>query len=373
SVYSTQISVGGKPIGQIETKAPQRAQLSKDEQALIDAVAVRVALAVDNARLFQQTQMALGESQRLYEMARTVSSAAELNIEAVYALITEQLSYYENLDSLAILLADPFPSHLAPNVVVAHLWSRIGSISAWEAGQRVPLLQQGLSAQFELAPRSPMLIQAHELGDLEGSDQILAYLLRTLNAETLYLMPLVTGAKWFGVLVCSSQTPRAFTENYMSFASAVGDQLAIAVENRRLLEEVQKEARRALALADAGQLASRISADFESDVNRLFRAVSDPGDFDRWWFGVLDTDGQSLRQVAALSPQESGDTPFMPQRMNLKRDRNAITESVLIRQVVLVNERVHPTFGKLSAQEHIVYGKHLAVPVMTSNEVVIGA
>lgn len=373
SVYSTQISVGGKPIGQIETKAPQRAQLSKDEQALIDAVAVRVALAVDNARLFQQTQMALGESQRLYEMARTVSSAAELNIEAVYALITEQLSYYENLDSLAILLADPFPSHLAPNVVVAHLWSRIGSISAWEAGQRVPLLQQGLSAQFELAPRSPMLIQAHELGDLEGSDQILAYLLRTLNAETLYLMPLVTGAKWFGVLVCSSQTPRAFTENYMSFASAVGDQLAIAVENRRLLEEVQKEARRALALADAGQLASRISADFESDVNRLFRAVSDPGDFDRWWFGVLDTDGQSLRQVAAFSPQESGDTPFMPQRMNLKRDRNAITESVLIRQVVLVNERVHPTFGKLSAQEHIVYGKHLAVPVMTSNEVVIGA
>lgn len=373
SVYSTQISVGGKPIGQIETKAPQRAQLSKDEQALIDAVAVRVALAVDNARLFQQTQMALGESQRLYEMARTVSSAAELNIEAVYALITEQLSYYENLDSLAILLADPFPSHLAPNVVVAHLWSRIGSISAWEAGQRVPLLQQGLSAQFELAPRSPMLIHAHELTDLEGNDQILGYLLRTLNAETLYLMPLVTGAKWFGVLVCSSQTPRAFTENYMSFASAVGDQLAIAVENRRLLEEVQKEARRALALADAGQLASRISADFESDVNRLFRAVSDPGDFDRWWFGVLDTDGQSLRQVAAFSPQESGDTPFMPQRMNLKRDRNAITESVLIRQVILVNERVHPTFGKLSAQEHIVYGKHLAVPVMTSNEVVIGA
>ncbi|MBI5930449.1 MAG: GAF domain-containing protein [Chloroflexi bacterium] len=374
SAYSVQISVGGKAVGQIETKAPERAQLSKDEQALVDAVANRVALAVDNARLFQQTQMALGESQRLYEMARTVSSAAELNIEAVYALINEQLGYYENLDGLAILLADPFPSHLAPNVVVAHLWMRMGSVSSWEVGQRLPLLQQGLSAHFEIAPRSPMSVHASELSEKpEDSNQVLPYLMRTFDAETLYLMPLVTGAKWFGVLVCSSQAPNAFTESYMSFTSAVGDQLAIAVENRRLLEEVQKEARRALALADAGQLASRISTDFEDDVNRLFRAVSEPGDFDRWWFGVLDFDGQSLRQVAAFSPQESNEAPYMAQRLNLKRDRNAITESVLIRQVVLVNERVHPTFGKLSAQEHIVYGKHLALPVMTSNEVVIGA
>ncbi len=74
---------------------------------LVSAVAERVALAVENARLFEQTQRALAETERLYETARTISSAPDL--EAVYRLVTEQISTISNVDNIEILMSGPDP------------------------------------------------------------------------------------------------------------------------------------------------------------------------------------------------------------------------------------------------------------------------
>ncbi|MCB9438480.1 MAG: GAF domain-containing protein [Anaerolineales bacterium] len=361
--FSAAIEIGGNQIGEINTAITE--ELTSEKVALIQAIANRVALAIDNARLVQETQGALAEAQRLYEMARTVNSVAELDIQGIYNPIIDQLVFEPHLEQVAILLAAPIPSYLASHLEVVHMWQRHVTTHGWSEGDQLNLLQQGLVERLEVAPRSPIVVQNRATLQSVDAPPALHAIMDTLGAETVLLVPMMTGSRWFGLMVCASSQPNAFSENFINFAGAVADQMTIAVDNRRLFNEVQDEARRALALAEAGQLVSQISGDLESGLSRLFRVISGPAEFDRWWFGLVETGGQRLRQVAAATP-----TTAFPQTIDLTADHNTLTESVLLRQVMLVNEfdQEHPILGKISPEYRLTYGKHLAVPVMVGDD-----
>jgi GAF domain-containing protein len=68
------IELRGQPIGQIvlEDDRPQR-ELSEDERSIVQEVAQRMSLALDSARLFEQTQAALGEARRLAQREQLVN------------------------------------------------------------------------------------------------------------------------------------------------------------------------------------------------------------------------------------------------------------------------------------------------------------
>lgn len=365
--YAAPIEVAGNEIGQIETMLPM--PLTGDEEALVDAVASRVALALDNARLVQETQIALTESQRLYEMSRTVNSAAELDIYGVYSLITEQLVFEKHLDRVAILLAEPVPSYYTAHLTVAHLWSRSVMQFQWKPGQQLDLLQHGLSRHFAEAPRQPVLIR-RSVENTSAKGQVFQEMFGLLDAESLLLIPLVAGTRWFGLLICGSTQAQAFSQNFINFTNAVADQLTIGIDNRRLIAEVGDEARRALALAEAGQLVSQIGANLESGTSRLFRAVSGSGEFDRWWFGLLELNGYELKRVAASTAGVDA-----PDIIDMRLERNALTEAILLRQLIVVNDfsQEHSVLGEIGETDRLRYAKHLAVPVMVGGEQLLGA
>ena len=79
-----------------------------------------------------------------------------------------------------------------------------------------------------------------------------------------------------------AEKPRAFDEQYVRFTRAVTDQVAIAVENRMLFDEARIEAQRALALAEVGQLANQVGANFEQNISMVFERVSETAGYDRW-------------------------------------------------------------------------------------------
>ncbi len=68
------IELRGQPIGQIvvEDDRPQR-QLSAEDRQLVQEVVERMALALESARLFEQTQAALSEAQRLAQRERLIN------------------------------------------------------------------------------------------------------------------------------------------------------------------------------------------------------------------------------------------------------------------------------------------------------------
>lgn len=89
------IELRGQPIGQVilEDDQPQR-QLSTDEQELVREVVQRMALALESARLFEQTQSALGEARRLAQRERLINR------------ITSQLRNAVTVDEVLRIAAD---------------------------------------------------------------------------------------------------------------------------------------------------------------------------------------------------------------------------------------------------------------------------
>ncbi len=71
---SIPISLRDEIIGEFSLSAPEgSARWGEDELALVDAVVAQVALAVENARLLEETQVALGEANRLARRERIIS------------------------------------------------------------------------------------------------------------------------------------------------------------------------------------------------------------------------------------------------------------------------------------------------------------
>jgi GAF domain-containing protein len=69
------IIIRGEVIGTLNATPPKGLAFSEGDQAIIRAVADRVALAIENARLFQETQVVLSETEILYELSRKLSES----------------------------------------------------------------------------------------------------------------------------------------------------------------------------------------------------------------------------------------------------------------------------------------------------------
>lgn len=351
------IQVRGETIGTLIAALDQDTDISADDQVLIEAVAERVALAIENARLFEQTQRALAETERLYETSRAVTSTPDL--ETIYGLVVEQLNTVSYVDRIELLLSGPDPV-LAQYLESVYTWNR--QSPADPLPDRVRLAPPDPLEEPTLPSDRPMLI-SRVSRDLPANHP-LSGRLKAHHARSAVLVPLNAGGRWFGMLVCSSQRTGAFDMAYVNFASALSDQLAITIENRRLFDEAQSEARRARALAEAGQLASQIGGDYETGLHNLFQAVAGPGHYNRWWFGLLTDNGTALRQVTASHPD-------LPDLIQMQEGRNALAEAARIEEIVLVNDPAdHPVVADMSADEVNLWGKYIAMPVKIGAEMV---
>ncbi|NLX09432.1 MAG: GAF domain-containing protein [Chloroflexi bacterium] len=352
------IQVRGATIGTLVAAGPGVESLTDEDRALFDAVAERVALAVENARLFQQTQRALAETERLYETARIVSSATDLN--AIYGMVAEQLGAAGVADHIQILLSGPDPA-LMQYLENVYAWSRQQPDTSGAAThERLTVTPLDLSETAVLPVDGPYLY-ANARRELARSHPLYGHLLRQ-DAHSALLVPIAAGGQWYGLLLCSSQRPGGYEASFTTFASALADQLAIAIENRRLFEEAQAEARRARALAEAGQLASQIGGDYEAGLRHLFQAVAGPGHYDRWWFGLIAPGGASLECAAASDHA-------LPLTIDIARDHHALAEAARIGEIVLVNDPFdHPAIETHDRALLEQWGKHIVTPVRIGSE-----
>src|SRR5262249_55038015 len=150
--------------------------------------------------------------------------------------------------------------------------------------------------------------------------------------------------QWFGVLVCESEQPDAFDEQYIRFVFALTSQIAVAVENRMLFNEAQMEAQRALALAEVGQLATRIGVEFERNLTEVFARVAAPANYDRWMLALISEENPDrLERITWRSPNASEDTQRV--YFDLETAEHSIADSVRQEQTLLVNDPAHyPAF-----------------------------
>ncbi len=255
------LQVGGQVIGVFcsASRVPGR-RFTLNDLKLAQAIAGRAAVAIENARLYRESQERLRQQTILYEASVALSSAASLN--DLLSALSLHLCLALNLTGVGISLAALSRNRIVPTQV----YDASGLVTVLD--ETTGEIYQQLSTVIEAAQwtesqgRPPSLLI--RTGELQASPEAEA-LLKVFQAQTLLIIPLVARGESLGLLeLYDSRTPRRFSPEETALAQALAHQAATAIENVHLLESLQ-------ATYDELQEGSRLKDEFIQNVSHELR------------------------------------------------------------------------------------------------------
>ncbi len=218
-------------VGVLAVGSYQPNMFDESDQEILQSVATQAAIALDNARLFSESQRKMKQLAVLNEVGRIVSSTIE--IEQLLELIYAQLSRIIAADTYFVTLAD-FERRVQTLAMMVDEGERFPA-------QEIPL-DDGLAATV-IKRRAPLLIRNLEKeGPQMGVRGIVVG--KPRPAQSWLGVPMITAEHLVGTLAVASYQLSAFDESDLEILQSVGTQAAIVIDNARHHAEVEDQARR---------------------------------------------------------------------------------------------------------------------------------
>jgi sigma-B regulation protein RsbU (phosphoserine phosphatase) len=215
----------GKVVGVLDIQSRHLDYFTRDQQNILSVLANRLAVAIENARLFQQVRAQAEALLVLNEVSREISSI--LDVEEVLRRAAELVKRVIDYQILSLMLYDEEQQVFRHRIDVKH-------------GQRV----QG---KFRVAASEGIVGAAATLREPVVVPDVTAdprYLMVNPETRSELAIPMIHKGKVIGVLDLESPQLNYFTEDHVQTLSILAANLAVAIENARLYEQVaQGEAR----------------------------------------------------------------------------------------------------------------------------------
>jgi GAF domain-containing protein/CheY-like chemotaxis protein len=244
---------GAELIGTVGLKILSDGRSFKeDETRLAETIVLQAATAIQNARLFEQTQQVLAETEALYQ------ASAHFQAAKAYNDILHALSQYtilgENPYSVSIDLYDrPWESDGSGTSQMPE-WAtsiaRKGSLPVDFTSPRY-LMHAFPSTEKLLKPDEVTVIESVQ-DDVRLDENLRALYVDLYQVQSVIYAPLVASGQWIGHINAFYQDQASFTDDEIRRLSALAGQAAVAIQNLRLIEESQ---RRANQLQTAAEIA----------------------------------------------------------------------------------------------------------------------
>jgi len=233
SELAVPLIIKNRLIGVIDIESPQPGHFTEEHKRLLTLIASRMAVGIENARLHTRTTRQARTLVLLNEIARELTSI--LNVDELLNRIGELLSRLIDYQMFSILLLNPegdklqhrFSLRFQENVQRKHEIPIGRGLVGYAAEHKEAVLVPDVS-------KDPRYIQ--------------------LNPETRseLVVPLIYKDKALGVLDLEHTRRGFFNEDHRRTMTTLAAQLAIAIENARLYEQLalqEKRLERDLALA----------------------------------------------------------------------------------------------------------------------------
>ncbi len=186
-----------------------------------------------------------------------------------------------------------------------------------------------------------------------------------------FSLPIMIRGEVIGSLDAAPPEGVTFTEGDYAIMRAVADRVAIAVENARLFEEAQTQAQRALALAEAGQLASRMSREFVHSLEEVFERIAQPANYDRWLLALVNDEGTRLERITQRLSPEFDATLDRAALLDLASHYSPIVQTYTHQRILVINDPLSfPGPQGVASASAEVFGKTAMIPVRLGDEVV---
>jgi signal transduction histidine kinase/CheY-like chemotaxis protein len=215
---------GDQIIGALDVQSRQPSAYDGEDVALLGILSDQVAIAITNARLFEQAQQALKEVEVLHRQ------------------------------------------------YVLHEWTRLGtgqSNLTYEYRRRgVPVVDSGFSPELSTALTEGKVVASAESEDSLSADGEGAGPSRAILAAPIKYRDQVIGA----LDLEEVDEPRQWTQDEIALVQAVSDQVALALENARLFADTQRRAEQLATLHRVG-LDVTSALDLDGVLNALYQQI----------------------------------------------------------------------------------------------------
>ncbi|HCK65799.1 MAG TPA: hypothetical protein DHW49_06005, partial [Anaerolineae bacterium] len=228
---------GDQARGLIELVDMQREHaFSESDVRLLQTLASSMSIALENARLFDETQRLLKETETRAAELAILNSVGEamaktLDVKTVTYNVGDKIREIFNVEIVDILMFD-----LKTNMVqltYSYAGKYFEDEPAWE------LTEGGLTTKIIQTRQSLLLKSAKEIED-HGAQAYVTSPSDEPDIESYMGVPIMVGEKILGVVDVQSVKANAFDESNLRLLQTLSANMGIAIENARLFDETQR-------------------------------------------------------------------------------------------------------------------------------------
>jgi len=349
---------GNEPIGVISVQSYRPSAYSEEDLNLLSGIANQVAIAVQNTRLLDETKYNEGYLATLNELGRVVSELRDLPdlLEVIYREVKKHL----NVDAFFVGLHHPendtvtYPLmydeevkyQLDPDKVTLHSFM-------------YGLLHGGRATRI-LRTEDEMVLADSEKGMLGNNAK---------KSASLMYAPLRVGEQVIGVISVQSYALNAYTEDDLALLVGIGNQVGVAIQNARLLEEVKQNAQQLAILNEVGRAVSKIM-----DLPALLETVYEQGrkslSMDAFFVGLYHPE---VEEVSFPIMYDSGiryeqTRGIVSKNSFLRRFLNGEKSILMLRTKEELEEGI--TYQKTLGKENKMSASLMAAPLLSRGQVI---
>jgi GAF domain-containing protein len=259
SVVNVPLMRSGLPIGAIALGSRELGGFTDTQVELLQTFADQAVIAIENARLFNETKEALERQTATADILKVIASSPS-DVQPVFEAIAERSNrLLGGLSTAVFSLAEGIQhlmafTHTSPaaDAALQSMFPRPLSAALWSDATSNGETFQIADAEVELAAHPPHL----ELARLRGWQSVL-------------LVPLLRGQEPIGLISVTRSERGQFADHHVQLLRTFADQAVIAIENVRLFNETQEALERQTATADI----LKVIASSPSNVQPVFDAI----------------------------------------------------------------------------------------------------
>ena len=226
TVVITPLVASGHSLGTLNTYYLSGYEPDEDEVALVDAITGQAAIAVENRRLFAETERRIRETDALYRADEQLHQSLRLD-DVLQALVDVAVNIM-GADKSLVVVTDPETGF--PHVRVHRGFSESTIETANVLLQR--LAPEGFMNRRDTFVAEDAARDSRTVHDVVDPEGIGAYV----------DLPISIANQVFGIFNLSFTEPRRFSEDDQRLFAALAQRAAVAIENARLFGRAQHAA-----------------------------------------------------------------------------------------------------------------------------------
>ncbi len=234
SVLAAPLRIRNKVIGVLSVQAYARNAYGDEEKALLEMLANQAAVALENNRLFRETQRRLADLEALVQVSNVLSQTLELD-PLLQNILKSACDSIPAAEKGTISLVEGY-NRLRIHATHGYTDPRVVNTEFEEHGYGILAVKQ----------KSPLLIEDAHASDVppyEGDvDEIAA-------VKSAIIAPLISKENVIGVIsLDNASSTAAFSEDDLKLLVTIAGAAALAIENARLFSEIRRRLNELVAI-----------------------------------------------------------------------------------------------------------------------------